>query len=158
MISQQAATGQSNTRRHPYLSRFTLDRMSKASPTLASIAAIAGRLTLFVFLILGIPIIIFLPSAGFDIPSVPPLLDQITATIFYGLLAAFGGVCGVLITWALGNAAYRWLRNAPRDTSADTGKRLSPLTLFWYCWGAALSWAMFIGFGRELIDVWLRAV
>ena len=52
--------------------------------------AVSGglRLSWFVFLILGVPILIFLPTIGIDIPSPPIFLDQIVESIVCGVLGA----------------------------------------------------------------------
>lgn len=125
--------------------------MSPATTKFATFAANLGRLAFFIFLILGVPIIIFLPSAGVSLPSVSPIVNQIAETIVYGALAAFGAVCGVFITYVLGAYVYRCLTGvAPKEGAAPP----SIFQLFWWCWGAVLCWAAFIRFGNELLEVW----
>lgn len=78
----------------------------------------------------------------------PPLFDQLGATIFYLALAGFGGFFGGVLTYAIGVIVYRKLTHKPTDN------RISPAAFIAWCWGAALGWAMFAIYGKALLDVW----
>lgn len=125
--------------------------MEEGSNKLRQIASVVGRLAFFVFLILGVPLILLLPTAGVKFPSFLRPFNHVAAVVFYGVLAAFGGLLGILLTYAIVVVVYRHLAGKAADTESP---RLSPLALIWWCWGALLSWWMFVHFGREMLAAW----
>lgn len=54
------------------------------------------RVFFFVFLILGLPVLILLPTAGFDLPDTPLWLERGALSALYGSLILFSGL-GIVI-------------------------------------------------------------
>ena len=125
--------------------------MERRASRLLNIAGGLWRLVFFVFLILGIPVIIFLPVLGFEWPTVPPLVDRIVTTLFYIFCVIVCGALVSLITYVVLADVYSRAVGKPMSKGREAPTLLG--LALWCWWGILLSGA-FVGSVKQLFDLW----
>jgi TRAP-type C4-dicarboxylate transport system permease small subunit len=103
----------------------------------------------FVFVILGIPVLIFLGGDS----NAPPLLDTISFGIVYGLLFLGGTIFGALIIYAIITSIWRRIHGVTTDAEA---KPPSILALVFWSWGATLCIIACVCAANELLNRFVR--
>lgn len=129
--------------------------MEKKQAKLKNAVRGVGPLVLFVVLIVGIPLVLLLPTANVEYPAwlhVPPFIGRILTSIFYGCLTLVGLAFGGVISYVISSSIYHRVRRIP----LPEGRKHPPMfALVWWTWGAIMCWIFVFICTRHLVRIWI---